>query len=120
MEKIGANKNSVLFLVLRIKRVDLDFYSSRFSNLLFSADTETRFCREKRGHLATTQGLSIDRGDVRAPDDVHAADCGIVFERRFAGDRRETMRVELRIALDCFDFLTVNVEARTDFRVRVE
>ena len=30
------------------------------------------------------------------------------------------MCVELRIALDCFDVLTVNVEARTDLGVRVE
>src|SRR5262249_16480312 len=30
------------------------------------------------------------------------------------------MSVELRIALDCFDFLTINVEARTDLGVRVE
>ena len=59
MEKICANKNSVLFLVLRIKRVDLDFYSARFGNLLFSADTETRFCREKRGHVAAAKSLSI-------------------------------------------------------------
>src|SRR5262249_46628931 len=52
MEKIGANKNAVLFLILGIKRVDLDFYSTRFRNLLFHADAETRFCREKGGHVA--------------------------------------------------------------------
>ena len=50
---------SVLFLILGIKRVDLDFYSTRFRNLLFCAHTEARFCGEKRGHLAAAQGLSI-------------------------------------------------------------
>ena len=30
------------------------------------------------------------------------------------------MRVKLRVALDRFDFLTINVEARSDLGVRVE
>src|SRR5215470_5743148 len=118
--EIGANKNALLFLILRIERVDLDFYSTRFCNLLFSADTEARFCCEKRGRVASGESLSVDRGDVRAPANVHATDCRIVFKRRFAGDCRETVRVELRIALDRFDVLTVDIEARTDFGVGVE
>ena len=60
VKEVGANKNSVLFLVLRIERVDVDFYSRGFCNLLFGADPETRFCREKRGHLAAAEGLSVD------------------------------------------------------------
>src|SRR4029077_17758729 len=30
------------------------------------------------------------------------------------------MRIELRIALDCFNVLTVDIEARTDFGIRIE
>ena len=32
----------------------------RFGSLLFGADPETRFCREKRGRLAAAKGLSVD------------------------------------------------------------
>ena len=60
MEEIGANKNAVLLLVLRIERVDLDFYPTRFCGLLFGADAETRFRSEKRGRLAAAKGLSVD------------------------------------------------------------
>ena len=120
MEEIGTNKDAVLFFVLGIQRVDLNFYSRRLGSLLFSADTEARFCREKRGCVASGESLSVDRGDVRTPANVHPANCGIVFKWRFAGDCRETVRIELRIALDRFDVLTVDIEARTDFGVGVE
>ena len=60
VEEVGANKNAVLFLVLGIERVDVDFYSRGFGSLLFGADPETRFCREKRGRVAAAKGLSVD------------------------------------------------------------
>ena len=70
VEEVGANKNAVLFLVIGIERVDVDFYSrlrrgsggqaGGFGSLLFGADPETRFCREKRGRVAAAKGLSVD------------------------------------------------------------
>src|SRR5262249_6378441 len=60
VKEVGANKNTVLFLVLGIERVDVDFYPSGLCNLLFGADPETRFCREKGGHVATAEGLSVN------------------------------------------------------------
>jgi hypothetical protein len=38
VEEVGANKNAVLFLVLWIERVDVDFYSGGFCDLFFGAD----------------------------------------------------------------------------------
>ena len=58
MEEIGTNKDALLFFVLGIQRVDLDFYSRRLGSLLFGADTEARFCREKRGRVASGESLS--------------------------------------------------------------
>ena len=60
MKKIGANGNTLDLVILGIERIDLHLHPRGLGELLFGANAETRFCREKCGCVAAAECLAVD------------------------------------------------------------
>src|SRR5204863_7360851 len=64
--------------------------------------------------------VAVEWSHIHAPDTSRTANRGIVFEWRLAHERRHAVRIELRVAFDCFHLLAVGIKSRADFGVGVE